>query len=55
MTFVHRSLITVTDGRIDVFGLFKLTYKNDRPNNADYRRNEIFVFNRISFTFNRIF
>ena len=35
ITFVHFSLISVTIGRIEVFEVFKLTYKNDRPNNAD--------------------
>ncbi len=35
ITFVHKSLINVTTGRIEVFGLLKLTHKNDRPNNAD--------------------
>lgn len=42
MTFVHFSLSEFTAERVDVFEFVKLTYKNERPNNADWRiKNEI--------------
>ncbi len=50
MTFVDKSLIIDTDGRIEVFGLFKLTYKNERPKSADYlNKIKFFIFYKIYF------